>query len=258
MFMRQTGEGAGAPPHRLLSASGGSLFLWDVPTARLVQTVGSPPAPAAGDIPQRWQEGLLFGVAAQPDGPLVAAACSDGNLRLWAADGGGAALGPLCTLPWNDAMGSDCSFGQQGELAAVSQDGAVVVLDVRQAGSCLQHVSLGVPLLTCQLLQGAGGRCVMAAGGDGSVYFVDVASGDVASIHPPLLPGRPLLAAALAPGGGRLAVGGESIALGEDEAERTRQVGGLGAQQARAQPARWAPLHVWERQEAAAGELEAG
>ena len=60
--------------------------------------------------------------------------------------------------------------------------------DVRQ-GACLQHLQLEAPLLSCALLDGGGGRsssssggtsgsqCLVAAGADGAVYFVDVATG---------------------------------------------------------------------------------
>lgn len=228
MFLQREAHSAAAPS-RLISASGESLFLWDVAAAALLQKAGPPPAPPAAAVPERWRQGCLFGIAAQPDGPLVAAACSDGNLRLWSAEGGGAALLPLCTLPWNQAMGSDCAFGPGQELAAVSQDGSLIVMDLRRGGQLLQHISLGVPLLSCELLAGGtggggaqgpgspagggGGLCVVAAGADGSVYFVDVATGDVASLQPDVLPGRPLLAAAVA-ARGRRRQGGVVIVLG--------------------------------------------
>lgn len=64
----------------------------------------APPAAHAAPfhpVPERWRPGYLFGVAAQPDGPLLGAACSDGRLRLWARQGGDGSIHPLCTLPWN-------------------------------------------------------------------------------------------------------------------------------------------------------------
>ena len=62
--------------------------------------------------------------------------------------------------------------------------------DVRQ-GACLQHLQLEAPLLSCAMLDGGGGssssssssggtsgsQCLVAAGADGAVYFVDVATG---------------------------------------------------------------------------------
>jgi hypothetical protein len=79
-------------------------------------------------VPERWRPGYLFGLAAQPDGPLLGAACSDGRLRLWTREGGDAALAPLCTLPWNQAMGADCVFGRNGLFCAVSKDGSVIMM----------------------------------------------------------------------------------------------------------------------------------
>ena len=178
-------------------------------------------------MPERWRPGYLFGLAAQPDGPLLGAACSDGRLRLWTRDGGDAALAPLCTLPWNQAMGADCVFGRNGLFCAVSKDGSVIMMvrfgwaagwkrclaacwwqsrlfwgrttesvkfccwsalqDVRQ-GACLQHLQLEAPLLSCAMLDGGGSgssrsgsisssQCLVAAGADGAVYFVDVTTG---------------------------------------------------------------------------------
>jgi hypothetical protein len=56
---------------------------------------------------------------------------------------------------------------------------------VRQ-GACLQHLQLEAPLLSCTMLDGGGSsgsgnsgssQCLVAAGADGAVYFVDVATG---------------------------------------------------------------------------------
>jgi WD40 repeat protein len=131
----QGGSGsAGQPPERLVAASGESLFLWDVSTQALLQTVPSPPVPeAAAAVPERWRPGYLFGVAAQPDGPLLGAACSDGRLRLWAREGGDSAITPLCTLPWNQAMGADCCFAPGGLFCACSKDGSLIVMVSKQA-----------------------------------------------------------------------------------------------------------------------------
>jgi WD40 repeat protein len=125
----------------------------------------------------------LFGVAAQSDGPLIGAACSDGMLRLWAREGGDAALSPLCALPWNQAMGSDCAWGAGSLLAAVAKDGSCMVLDIRR-GACLQHVQLDAPLLSCALLTRGPHQTVVAAGADGCVHCVDVGTGEAARYLP--------------------------------------------------------------------------
>jgi len=51
--------------------------------------------------------------------------------------------------------------------------------DVRQ-GRCLHHLQVDAPLLSCTLLGEAGsngGQCLVAAGADGGVHFVDCTSG---------------------------------------------------------------------------------
>ena len=54
--------------------------------------------PCAGAIPERWQPGYVFSLAAAPGGgALLAACCSDGSLRTWAREG--AALAPLAGVP---------------------------------------------------------------------------------------------------------------------------------------------------------------
>ncbi|KAL4448824.1 hypothetical protein ABPG77_007541 [Micractinium sp. CCAP 211/92] len=135
----------GGQPHRLVTASGESLFLWDLATQRQLQQVPLPPLPAgvggsSDHVPERWRPGYPFGVACQPDGPLLGAACSDGRLRLWARQGGDGDILPLCTLPWNQAMGADCCFGPNGLFCAVSKDGSVIMMVML----CCQCASLRV------------------------------------------------------------------------------------------------------------------
>ncbi|PSC76521.1 DNA-binding isoform A [Micractinium conductrix] len=241
----------GATPQRLVTASGESLFLWDVATQRQLQQVAPAPPPqaAAGEeyqVPERWRAGYLFGLAVQPDGPLLGAACSDGRLRLWSRDGGDASLSPLCTLPWNQAMGADCCFGLGGLFCAVSKDGSVVMMDVRQ-GACLQHLKLETPLLSCTLLpDGSGGQCLAAAGADGGVHFVDVTSGKVASLFPEEGPERPLLCATLSADGSTLAASGEAVVLGEHDlpAGETQEAAAAPGHQ---RAPKWSPIHVWQR-----------
>jgi len=177
----------------LLAASGEKLYLWDVSTQQLLSKIPPPnnttsggngdgndssssstneaslPSSVSSLVPERWRAGYLFGVACQPGGPLIGAACSDGNLRFWGHSNGGRSIDPLFALPWNSAMGSDCSFmipstGTTGTttgtgtttpgtgtgsnsgveedashmFAATAHNGAVVVVDLR-TGGCLLH-----------------------------------------------------------------------------------------------------------------------
>lgn len=262
VFLRSTnggggdecGVGSSGQSQRLVTASGEFLYLWDVGTQRHLQQVPSPPPPAgtggtSDQVPERWRPGYLFGVAAQPDGPLLGAACSDGRLRLWARQGGDGSIHPLCTLPWNQAMGADCCFGPGGLFCAVSKDGSAVIMDVRQ-GSCLHHVQLESPLLSCTLLPvgGAGsssGQCLVAAGADGGVHFIDVATGEAASLFPEAGPTRPLLCASLSADGASLVASGEAVPLQEEDLPG-------GQQDASAAPghrpsAKWSPIQVWQR-----------
>lgn len=261
------GSNGQPPPQRLLTASGESLFLWDVATQRQMQQVAGPPPPASAagggssQVPERWRPGYLFGVAAQPDGPLVGAACSDGQLRLWARQAGDSSIAPLCTLPWNQAMGADCCFGPNGLFCACSKDGSVIMMDVRQGG-CLQHLQLDAPLLSCTLLPGStsgtGGSsssqgCLVAAGADGAVHFVDVATGDVSSVFPEAAPQRALLCATLSADGASLATSGESVVLDDGDVpgssnSAAAEVGGAAAAKQGHQPLpKWSPIHVWQR-----------
>lgn len=214
---------------RLVTASGESLFLWDLPTQRLLQQAHPPPLPAAlagrqHEVPERWRPGYVFGLAAQPDGPLLAATCSDGRLRLWARESNDSAVTPQCTLLWNKAMGADCTFGPNGLFCAVSKDGSALVMDLRYGRGCLQHLLLDTPLLSCTLMLGGSspsspnsGQVLVAAGADGAVHFVDIGTGDEASLCPETAPSRPLLCATISSDGASLAASGESVVLGEDD-----------------------------------------
>lgn len=79
-------------------------------------------------------------------------------------------------------------FGRNGLFCAVSKDGAVIMMDVRQ-GRCLHHLQVDAPLLSCTLLgEDGGGQCLVAAGADGGVHFIDCTSGEQAWVgwEPPM------------------------------------------------------------------------
>jgi WD40 repeat protein len=238
---------------RILAASADSLFLWDVETAALLQTVEQPALPpgaggAAGGapLPERWAAAAVFGIATHEGSDVVAGACSDGALRLWGLEAGGAAVRPLAALPWAPGLASDVALGGPGGclLGAVAQDGAAAVLDLRGRPQYLAHVDLGAPLLSCTFVpaasspSGGASPCLAASGADGSVHFVDAdAGGAAATLRPPRLSPRPLLAAEVSACGRRLAAAGDWVQLDEDEVAPAR----------RPPEARWAPVHVWSR-----------
>ncbi len=58
-------------------------------------------------MPERWQAGHVFCVRTQPPGAgaLLAAACSDGALRLWDSRGGGAGRGLAAVAATRSARG---------------------------------------------------------------------------------------------------------------------------------------------------------
>ena len=90
---------------------------------------------SAGAMPERWQKGYVFSVRRQPGGKLLASACSDGSLRTWRYEGGGA-LSPGRRLDCHRAIGSAVAFAPDGNhLASVAKSGEVV-LWVRQCRDC--------------------------------------------------------------------------------------------------------------------------
>lgn len=217
----------------LLAASGEKLYVWDVSTQQLLSKVPSPNnnTDYSGDnndtstlVPERWRAGYLFGVACQPGGPLIGAACSDGNLRFWGHSNGGRSVDPLFALPWNSAMGSDCSFmipstgsskldvnGVEEDashmFAATARNGAVVVVDLR-TGGCLLHKiltsnddaddidntlyhhhqqqrrNMQCSLFSCELRKIDGRNTVVAASSLGKIAFIDVSTGHTRFISP--------------------------------------------------------------------------
>ena len=92
------------------------------------------PAPAvdlrsapAGAVPERWQSGDVFSVRQQPGGGRVlAAACSDGDLRTWVAEGGG--LRAHRRVRCHRSIGSAVAWSPDGTyVASLSKDGEIVL-----------------------------------------------------------------------------------------------------------------------------------
>lgn len=91
-----------------------------------------------GQLPARWQPGYIFSAEAQPNGTLVAAACSDGILRVWDSRSGH--LQKVCNVPLYRGMTAACAWDADGNcVASVATGGDIVVL-VRKSscGAMLQ------------------------------------------------------------------------------------------------------------------------
>jgi len=81
----------------------------------------------AAAMPARWQPGYVFALRQQPGGGgLLAGACSDGAVGIWAA---GPALQPLWGRRLHGAIAAGCAFTADGAaLVSLSKAGEIVVL----------------------------------------------------------------------------------------------------------------------------------
>jgi hypothetical protein len=122
---------------------------------------------AAGAMPERWQAGHVFCVRAQPPcaGALLAAACSDGALRLWDSRGGGAGRGLAAVAATRSAQGP-ASWGATSAKfcpnptpipSAESQARQHAALCMRHAlHRCLAPVHANIPCMSAWLLANVG------------------------------------------------------------------------------------------------------
>ena len=146
-------EGPGSPVAlpRVLVASSESFYLWDLERQEIVQKADAPGTSGSRYNTEEafkigYKGAYIFGCARQPSsssdaskGRLLAAACSDGALRLWAMDDEGylsflhsSKIDPLDSAANNkQLMLTACSFDSTGDrLACSARDGTVFVLDV--------------------------------------------------------------------------------------------------------------------------------
>ena len=82
-------------------------------------------------MPERWQDGHIFSLEAMPNGgPLAAAACSDGAVRIWRLGQGAESLEAHAICQASAVgMGSSCCWSADGtRLACSSTDGSLVML----------------------------------------------------------------------------------------------------------------------------------
>ena len=124
----------------LATASGTDLRLWDLESAKVVQTAPSPRATRDGPgssenenenerggsvVPERWRPGYLMSLASDAGARgLLASACTDGSVKVWALDQPGRSATPIASLPWHDgAMVTATAFASDGDVL-VSADSA--------------------------------------------------------------------------------------------------------------------------------------
>ncbi|BDA49586.1 probable WD repeat and SOCS box-containing protein 1 [Coccomyxa sp. Obi] len=143
---------------QLATGSSENVYLWDVATATRLSEAGPPSdlrdIAGGGSIPERWQPGYVFSLAAQPEGgKLMAACCSDGSVRAWAHESDG--LSPVTGVRLHNAMGSAAAWHADGHrIAATFIDGSISVLDVR-TWELVWRGDAGCPVFGCCFLPSA-------------------------------------------------------------------------------------------------------
>ncbi|KAK9814079.1 hypothetical protein WJX72_000364 [[Myrmecia] bisecta] len=162
----------------MVTASTDSVYLWSLTGCTCLQRSG-PAGPAAnqagGEVPERWQAAHIFALGWQPAGRLLAAACSDGAVRFWAAEG--ASLVPLEGQRIHRAIATGCAFSSDGVyLASVARDGGLCVQDVRTY-QCVYQAHLANPASSCCHLPGQHMRWALATQ-DGSVQLLNIDGSD--------------------------------------------------------------------------------
>mmetsp|Transcript_16896 Transcript_16896/g.50444 ORF Transcript_16896/g.50444 Transcript_16896/m.50444 type:complete len:388 (-) Transcript_16896:926-2089(-) len=208
---------------QLCTTNGTGLLLWDIEAGSHLQDC-TPPAVADDTIseamPETWREGFIFSLRQQPEGSaLLAGTCSDGALRVWA--GGPGQLEALWGLRVHQEMGSACCFSSDGlQLASISKDGHIVVVDVRQR-RVLAAARAPAPLHGCCLLpDGSLGM----AGADGlllSALFDDLpGAAEMAPSRDTKAAGKAFCIAAGGEGG-PVIVGGEALVVEQPAAHST-------------------------------------
>ena len=140
----------------LATASGTDLRLWDLESAKVVQTAPSPRATRDGPgrpearpgssenenenerggsvVPERWRPGYLMSLASDAGARgLLASACTDGSVKVWALDQPGRSATPIASLPWHGgAMVTATAFASDGDvLVSADSAGVVCATDVR-------------------------------------------------------------------------------------------------------------------------------
>ena len=86
---------------------------------------------AARSSPERWRPGYLMSLASDAGARgLLASACTDGSVKVWALDQRAAT--PIASLPWHDgAMVTATAFASDDVLVSADSAGVVCATDVR-------------------------------------------------------------------------------------------------------------------------------
>lgn len=148
----------------------------------------------------RGHKGKVVGLAATPDGSLLASASWDGTVRIWNTDTGGSVAeltghdGPVNAVAWS----ADAS-----RLYTASYDGTLLEWDTGEWTPLRRLASHGFGINVIALDEAAGWIAYGAL--DGGTRAIDLATGeDLADLTADR---RPILALARAPDGRRIAVG---------------------------------------------------
>jgi hypothetical protein len=213
-FLTCSPSSADAAAFRLVTASGPGLETWEVrPDGGVARLAAGPPcrlaahAEEAGSgagggggapppTPERWAAAHIFGAAVQPSAgvaspsrPLIAAACSDGSLRLWAVDAAaGCGLAPVFGVrAWvaRPGVASAVAWSPCGAAVALTAtDGRAAVFDVRRpdVAAWRGDVGPGGAAYGCAFVGGGGGGEGGGGGGGGSPAPAAVATTAAATL----------------------------------------------------------------------------
>ena len=223
------GDGEGGAP-MLATAAGTDLHLWDLERAAVVTKVSHEPMPVEAGS-ERWEPGFLFSLASDGGARnLLASACSDGAVRIFAHDSKASSAEIVATLPVHtSALGCATTFLSGGNvLASMSTDGAVVFTDVRTM-TPMTKVTSPCPTMGCCAVpsgdDGSIGSWFAMCGTDGIIRAIDMegSSAPKVLIQPTDRP-VPLLCVAADHSGRRIAAAGKA----PEAPQGTQGAGGLG------------------------------
>ena len=150
-------------------------------------------------------QGQIAGLAVSPDGTTLASASWDGTIRLWALSGDGIEG----VLSGHEAAVNDVVFSQDGAvLYSAGADGTIRLWDVAERAEKRLLLGHGFGVNTLLL----GDEWLAYGAVDGGTRVIDLSTDEV--LADLTLERRPILAMALRPDGGEIAVGdGEGFVM---------------------------------------------